>query len=216
MQAHWQLILAGLGIGFVMSAPIGPVNFLCFHRTLHRGLLAGLSIGAGAVTADVLFASIAVFGLKAARAFIDLHFTVLQLSGGFVLLGFGLYLLFHKPAEAQAPQTKQKRWRYVLSGFLLSITNPGNFFGFLAMFSGLSQFVATDEISLRGAPLIAGVFIGAVCWWLTFSAVTFYLRNKMTRTALLRINKIAGAIILALGFLLVARYFIMKMLVTGV
>ena len=215
MQAHWQLILAGLGIGFVMSAPIGPVNFLCFHRTLHRGLLSGLSIGAGAVVADVLFASIAVFGLKAARAFIDLHFSALQLSGGIVLLGFGLYLLFHKPAEAQAPQTKQKRWRYVLSGFLLSITNPGNFFGFLAMFSGLSQFVASDEISLRGAPLIVGVFIGALGWWFTFSGTTFYLRNRVTQTALLRINKIAGALILALGLMLVARYFILSFFITG-
>ncbi|MES2906650.1 MAG: LysE family transporter [Pseudomonadota bacterium] len=203
---HWPQILAGIFIGILMSAPIGPVNFLSFHRTLHRGLLAGWMVGAGAALGDAIFAVAAVSGIKFASAFIEENLGLLQLVGGLLIIGFGIYLLRHKPAKNATLKGKQKIWRGFLSGFALTITNPGNFFGFIAMFSGLTDIITQEESFFHGFSLVVGVMTGALAWWSFFAALTYRFRSKMTQSLLMRINRIAGILILAAGFLLIGRY----------
>ena len=55
--------LRGVIIGFSIAAPIGPIGFLCIHRTLRQGKRTGLISGFGAATADALYGAIAGFGL---------------------------------------------------------------------------------------------------------------------------------------------------------
>jgi threonine/homoserine/homoserine lactone efflux protein len=208
MLLEWHQVLAGLGIGIVMSAPLGPVNFLCFHRTLHRGIVAGLMVGLGASLADCFFASAAIFGLKFAGQLIEENIEFLQVVGGALIVGFGIYLLSHKPPHPHAPKAKQKTWATLASGFALTFSNPGNFLGFAAMFSGITD-VITDEPSLfRGASLVFGVALGALLWWGAFAGVTWYFRKKMTERVLMKVNRIAGVLILLSGFLLIGRYLI--------
>ena len=54
-----QLVLAGVAIGVLMAAPIGPVNVLVIQRAVARGFWGGLAAGIGAVLADGLLAAIA-------------------------------------------------------------------------------------------------------------------------------------------------------------
>ena len=42
-----QLMLAGLSIGLLMAAPIGPVNVLVIQRAVAGGFWAGLAAGIG-------------------------------------------------------------------------------------------------------------------------------------------------------------------------
>ena len=49
-----QLVLAGIGIGMLMAAPIGPVNVLVIQRAVAGGFWAGLAAGIGAVLGDGL------------------------------------------------------------------------------------------------------------------------------------------------------------------
>lgn len=207
MLFDWWLLLTGFGIGLIMSSPAGPVNFLCFHRTLHRGLFAGWMIALGAIAADTIFASAAIFGIKAASEFIAYHIGILQLIGGLLIIIFGLYLLLHKVTDVQPGKGKQKIWRYFFTGFGLSITNPGNFFGFMAMFSGVTDLVTESASLFHGTSLILGVVLGALTWWLALTTVTHKYRSKMTLNALLRINKVAGTVILAAGGVFILRYF---------
>lgn len=206
MIANWWFILTGMGVGLIMSAPAGPVNFLCFHRTLHRGLTAGLMIGFGAVIADAIFASAAIFGLKAVSKFINDNLSLLQVIGGTVIIVFGIYLLLHRPTEASTSKSPRKFWQYLLSGFALTTTNPGNLFGFLAIFSGLTDLITEHTSLFHSLSLIVGVIAGAVLWWVSFTGTVYYFRNKITKNTLLRINKTAGVIILGLGILLIGRY----------
>ena len=206
MLIEWPQILAGLGIGMIMSAPIGPVNFLCFHRTLHRGLIAGLLVGVGAMLADCLFAGIAIFGLKFVSQLIEEHIQLFQVVGGVLIICFGIYLLRHKPPHPHAPKGKQKGWATVVSGFVLTFSNPGNFLGFAAMFSGITDVIAEEPSFFHGANLVFGVAAGALLWWSMFAGVTWTFRKKMTQAVLMKINRTAGVLILLSGFLLVGRY----------
>jgi len=40
-----QLVLAGIDIGVLVAAPIGPVNVLCIQRAGNQGLLGGAPQG---------------------------------------------------------------------------------------------------------------------------------------------------------------------------
>jgi threonine/homoserine/homoserine lactone efflux protein len=208
MFLEWSHIFVGLGIGLIMSAPAGPVNFLCFHRTLHHGLLSGLMVGFGAVLADGLFSSIAIFGLKFGSQRIEENIGLMQVVGGLLIIGFGIYLLFHKQPELRPPREKQRIWQGLISGGVLTLSNPGNFLGFIAMFSGITDVIAGEHSLFRGASLVLGVVLGALLWWILFTGLIGYFRSKVTQGALIRINKIAGALILLSGFLLIGRYII--------
>lgn len=204
----WAHIFTGIGIGMVMSAPVGPVNFLCFHRTLHRGLVAGILVGVGAMLADGIFASIAIFGLKFASRLIEENIEFLQLVGGALIIGFGIYLLHHKPPCPHTPKEKQKSWQAIMSGFALTLSNPGNFLGFAAIFSGLTDMITDEPSFFSGANLIFGVALGAFLWWSAFAGLTWYLRKKLTQEIMMKINRIAGVLITALGLLLAGRYLV--------
>ena len=60
----WWL-MRGLAIGLAVAIPVGPIALLCMRRTLERGFLIGFGTGLGAAVADLLYSSIAAFGISA-------------------------------------------------------------------------------------------------------------------------------------------------------
>ena len=92
-----QLVLAGLGIGLLMAAPLGPVNVLVIQRAVSRGFWGGLAAGLGAVLGDGVLAAIGAFSIAAISDVIVAYSDTVQLVGGLLLLGFGLALLLCRP-----------------------------------------------------------------------------------------------------------------------
>src|SRR3712207_234616 len=88
-----DLILKGLLIGIIASAPMGPVGILCVHRTLNKGRWYGFATGIGATISDVFYALLAAFGMGFIMDFIEdpTYNFILQIVGSVVLLGFGIY-----------------------------------------------------------------------------------------------------------------------------
>ena len=50
-----EVIIKGVIIGIVASAPMGPVGVLCIQRTLNKGRAYGLVTGVGAAFSDILY-----------------------------------------------------------------------------------------------------------------------------------------------------------------
>ncbi len=96
-----QLVLLGVGIGVLMAAPIGPVNVLVIQRTVAGGFWAGLAAGLGAVLGDGLLAAIAAFSVTAICDVMSTYSGQIRLVGGLLLIGFGLALLFARPAMTE-------------------------------------------------------------------------------------------------------------------
>ena len=72
-----QLFIAGMSIGLVMSAPVGPVNLIVIRAALNCGFRAAFLAGLGAVLADLSMASIAAFGLHSIAQFVTAYETPL-------------------------------------------------------------------------------------------------------------------------------------------
>lgn len=65
-----ELILKGLLIGIIASAPMGPVGILCIQRTLNKGRWYGFVTGVGAAASDIIYALITGLGMSFVMDFI--------------------------------------------------------------------------------------------------------------------------------------------------
>ena len=59
-----DLLVKGLIIGVVVSAPLGPVGVLCIQRTLNKGRWYGLITGVGAAVSDIIYAALSILGMS--------------------------------------------------------------------------------------------------------------------------------------------------------
>jgi threonine/homoserine/homoserine lactone efflux protein len=198
VAAIWFLLI-GFGVGVAFSAPVGPVNILCVQRSFRSGFVAGLASGFGAVAADSFFAAVAAFGLTAVSGFVSGHSVWLQTIGGVLLVGFGLRTAAARPHLESGEAEARSPLRIGLATFGMTVTNPATVLGFLAFFGALGDLAPATGDWPAAAAFVAGVASGGTLWWLTVATVVAALRERMTDRTLVRINQIAGAILVLFG-----------------
>lgn len=188
----------GLGIGFAIAAPVGPIGLLCIQRTLNDGRVTGLVSGLGAATADAVYGCIAAFGLVLVSAFLIEHQFWLGIFGGLFLCYLAVRTFLAPPADQAASARSGGLPAAYLSTFVLTLTNPITILSFVAIFAGLG--LASEQNDYWTAVLIvAGVFCGSALWWLLLSGGVSLFRQRIGPVAMRWINRIAGAIIGAFG-----------------
>lgn len=94
-----HLLVRGLLIGFIIAVPVGPVGILCLRRTFHYGRLSGLVSGLGSVTIDMIYATIAIFGLTFVADAVILYRNPLHIVGILVLSFLGWKIFFSEPHD---------------------------------------------------------------------------------------------------------------------
>ena len=209
-----QLMLAGLSIGLLMAAPIGPVNVLVIQRAVAGGFWAGLAAGIGAVLGDGMLAAIAAFSIRAISDVMTANAGLIQFVGGLLLVVFGFGLLFAKPALIIPLGQKSRLLEHagiIPQTFFLTVTNPGAILGMAAMIGGLGSLIGGLNTYLEALLLVASVMGGSLLWWLGLSELIATIRHRLTEGRLKLINRIAGGVLIAFGLILVldgiVRYF---------
>lgn len=200
-----EYTLWGVAFGFALSAPIGPVNIICLRRSLFGRARDGFAIGTGASLGDAFYAGLAALGLNAFLAIIDSYDTVLRLVGAAIMLVFAVRIWRAHPHLDQEPMEGGVK-RGMLGALVLTLTNPGVFFGFLGMYAlaGIGDLgAASGHASSDAIMLIVGVFLGSCGWWALLVGIGRYLRDKVNDNLLTMINHVSAAIIglFALGTL---------------
>ncbi len=185
MEALWR----GIGMGFMIAVPVGPIGLLCIRRTLAHGWRAGFASGLGAATADTLYGFLAAAGLTI--------LTTLQrpaaIIGGFLLL----YMAWQTATSIPSQQASVRHSSMYLSTLALTITNPMTIIAFLGMFAGFSGVNALDTTS--AILLVIGVGIGSTLWWLMLAHITARLGRDISPNSMRWINRISGVLIGAFG-----------------
>ncbi|NDW19235.1 hypothetical protein D0T53_09955 [Dysgonomonas sp. 216] len=192
-----EIIYKGLFIGFLTSAPMGPIGVLCVQRTLNDGRKHGLATGFGASLSDVLFAVIAGVGMGFIIDFIQENEKPLIVIGSLVLFILGYMVFNSNPARKLKKQnhTKEPVWKDFLSSFFLNLSNIGILFFYIALFARFN-FVSSE------APLPVGIIaigIGAVLWWILISYIVDRLRGRFNLRGLSVFNRILGLILILIG-----------------
>jgi threonine/homoserine/homoserine lactone efflux protein len=209
-----QLVLAGLGIGVLMAAPIGPVNVLVIQRAVSRGFWGGLAAGLGAVLGDGVLAAIAAFSVAAISDVMVAYGELIQLIGGVLLIGFGIALLLCRPVLMTPAHERSHLLEHtgiIPQTFVLTVTNPGAILGMAAMIGGLGSLIGGLNTNLEALILVASVMGGSLLWWLGLSELIATIRHRLTEGRLNAINRIAGVVLTAFGAALIVeglfRYF---------
>ena len=200
------LLITGIFIGLSVTAPLGPVNLIVTRTAIQRSFGVAVLTGLGAVLADVVYASLAAYGARSIERFIAQYAMPLTLLGGTMLVILGIRLArSHMSLEQLALQDAPSRRiiiRKALGTFLLTLANPGVFFGFLAIFGTMSGVLVLASSPGRPLTVVAGVAIGGTLWWLFLSFVVTRLKSRITATTFDRINRWTGLLIAAFGFAL--------------
>jgi threonine/homoserine/homoserine lactone efflux protein len=193
-----SFFLRGLGVGFAIAAPVGPIGVLCIRRTLADGRASGLLSGLGAASADAVYGAVAGFGLTAISNALLAQQHWLRLVGGLFLCWLGVKTFLTRPAErAAAASTSGLAGAYV-STFVFTLTNPMTIFSFAIVFAGLGLASGAGDYASAGV-LVLGVFIGSAMWWLLLSAAVALFRHRFDTTRMRWVNRFSGVLITAFG-----------------
>jgi threonine/homoserine/homoserine lactone efflux protein len=199
--ANWYFP-AGLLIGFVAAAPIGPVNILVIQRALQRNVRSAMVLGLGAAVGDALFCAIAAFGLAALTAELNASKDLMRILGGIIMLAFAIALWRSQP-QLNEPGKKLPRARHLaVAIFAMTVTNPATILWFVATFQAIGFADigwATSKSASHSGLIIVGVFAGSILWWLCISGFAAMWRHKLTDKHLNTANHIAAAILLLSG-----------------
>jgi len=196
----------GTIIGFVMAAPIGPVNMLCMQRTLDAGRVSGIVSGLGAALADAFYAGIAGFGLTLVSEFLSIYAFWLRIIGGLFICVLGFRVMFRKPSKHSTASYDKDSFRSFSSTLFLTLTNPTTVFSYGLMFAA---FGVSDIPHDTGTAtfLVLGVFTGSILWWIILSTVIGRFRANLGPADLRRIVRISGIVIAGFGVFVLASAF---------
>jgi threonine/homoserine/homoserine lactone efflux protein len=192
----------GFIVGLLASIPLGPIGVICIQRTLSKGRFSGFISGMGATMVDVIFAAISLLSLSVVQVLLEEYRNVVMIAGGVIVALFGVKLFLSTPIKQM--RRLQEGGRSFLTDFsstmLMTITNPGAFFLILGLFAfagiNTSDSATLDYIAVT----LLGVFTGGGLWWYSLSTGINLFRNKIRLRQMILINKVAGIIVIAIGF----------------
>ncbi len=192
---------AGVVIGLVSAAPVGPINLLVIQRALTQNIPAALIIGIGGALGDCTFGTVAAFGLGAAAHLLHDHTATIRLIGGLIMLAFAVFVWRSTPhLHDKAAQASPGRMALVAYGMVM--TNPATLFFFVASFgaAGLAG-IGHDTVAhrLNAALVVTGVFGGSMVWWLIISGAARSFRSRITDRHLVWLNRGTAAALTLFG-----------------
>ncbi|MFB6210167.1 MAG: LysE family transporter [Halobacteriales archaeon] len=187
----------GAVFGLALAAPPGPMNAVIAEESVIRGWIAGFKAGLGAMTADLSFFVLALFG---AVAFVDsmpLVRGVMVAVGGMLMLYFAYGAISDVSAFVDREESTDAKgfWK----ALVLALTNPYQIVFWLTVGVGLLQPGTIDILAQTpyvgdaitgvlvvqtGSPaLVIGFFGGILCWITGFPASLVIAGRRIDRFA---------------------------------
>lgn len=197
-----ELLLKGVVAGFAIAAPVGPVNVLCFSRTISKGRMAGLISGLGAATADTIYGGIAGFSISFIIVFLLHEEFWIRLFGGMLLVAIGIRYYFKKTQSLEKLEQEEPTHSDFVSALLLNLTNPTTVLSFLAVLAALGM--GQHRSWWLKLMLVVGIFCGAMVWWVTVVLAGGHFRDRFNDRAMMWMNRIAGLAIGGFGLVTMA------------
>jgi threonine/homoserine/homoserine lactone efflux protein len=203
--------LAGAVAGFGVAIPVGPIAILILDTALRRGLRPGLAAGAGAATADGIYATIAGIGGAAIAGFIAPVSTPLRWASVAVLVVIAARGLLAVRREmgasaipvgspAGAPDPESAARHRALATYLrflgLTIVNPTTVVYFAALVVGLP---ALSGGAAERVVFAAGAFLASISWQSLLALVGAVVHRRLPPSARVYTSLAGNLIVLALA-----------------
>ena len=127
----------------------------------------------------------------------------MRIIGGLCLIFISIRMIFSGPVVIETKEVVYSKWpRDIISGFVITLSNPLTYIGFIALLSYM-HLVFRNFNSDLVLNFSLGAFAGSLIWWLILIEFARFLKNKVNSTFIKRSNIISGFIILVFGALVI-------------
>ncbi len=155
----------GMIAGYGIAIPVGAVAILIVNTALARGFAAGFLAGAGAATADLLYAALAAFaGMALSTALAPLT-AATRLIGGAALVVLGVWGM-RKSVEAspapRSPADGHRPLRTYLNFVGITLLNPLTIVYFTAFILG--RGTVSGDTFAAGTAFVFGAGLASLSW----------------------------------------------------
>jgi threonine/homoserine/homoserine lactone efflux protein len=159
--------LTGVLAGYGIAIPVGAIALLIIETGIRRGFRVAFAAGAGAATADLIYAGAAVVS---GTAIVNLVSTIeepLRLASGALLAGIALFGLWKARSRGlDAGELTVPRGRDLTSTYArflgLTLVNPTTVVYFVAVVVGLG--IASGMSTLEGTRFVIGAALASLSW----------------------------------------------------
>ena len=195
VDTFWEGMLAGYGI----AIPVGAIAVLIIDLGIRRGLRPALLAGAGAATADFVYASLAAWLGTAVAEALTPYALILRWFSALALLGLGLYGLGRglgsPPSTPAVDRENTTRWypRFLI----LTLMNPLTVAYFTALILGKSGSNPLDVAQRLAFMVGAGV---SSLSWQSLLALSGALAHRHLSPRLRSLTSVLGnGVVIAFG-----------------
>lgn len=193
-------LLAGLGIGALAAANVGPIWLLCVRTSARFGWRPGAAIGLGAASVDLAYAVLGALGAAALLQFAPLRLA-LGLVGAGVLVFLGARTLrdalrIRMGAEDDVEVLQPRH--ALRTGVVATASNPLTILTWGAVFSG----AATANLAAgpaSAAAFVVGIALGSLLLHLALATVAAALGRRLGTTALRWTDAVSGLGLVGFG-----------------
>lgn len=194
-----EIVIKGMIIGIVASAPMGPVGVLCIQRTLNKGRAYGFVTGTGAALSDILYALLTGYGLSFLYEIISNQTTLfwIQIIGAVIMFIFGLHTFRTNPMKntRNVSRNKSSLLQNGITGFFITLSNPTIILLFLGLFTPFNFMLPEQSFFMQCVGYLS-IFGGAMLWWFFITYVVSKLRARFDVRGIRVINRIIGAAVM--------------------
>ena len=198
------LILKGVLLGIIASAPMGPVGVLCIQRTLNKGRWYGFVTGIGAAVSDIIYALLSGLGMSFVMDLITnpTNKFWLQIIGSIILLVFGICCFRANPTRKmhRSGNKKGSLLHNGITAFFVTFSNPLIIFLFIGTFAQFAFVVPNHPIEMTLGYM--SIVVGALLWWFGLTWLIDKIKEKFDTSGIRIINKVIGSLVIFFSLLM--------------
>lgn len=202
-----QYIAEGIILGLTLTVLLGPIFVALTQTGIQHGVKAGISVGTGIWSSDLLVISLAWLFIRQIDSIANdpIFHRWMGLFGGLVLMIFGIVSILNKhqkDEEAKAFSAKSY-FGYFTKGFAVNLFNP---FTFVFWIGVMSTYVLGKGITGWQTFLVFGSIMATIMITDSLKVVLAkMIRSKMTNHHITLFSRIAGIVLILFGIVLLIR-----------
>ena len=177
----FDAFLSGIVAGYGIAIPVGPIAILILELGLRRGFWTAFSAGAGAASADLIYATIAVLAGTFLVEVLAPFAYLLRVGSTLGLITMGGWLLYqgrnlsHRTARTMFTATGCLQTYGMVLG--LTLLNPVTVAYFTTLILGMG--VNSPQSSLSAVFFIAGAFLASLSWQSLLASISGLAHKRL-------------------------------------
>lgn len=198
--------LEGAIIGLTLAVLLGPAMFSLIQISIHRGFRSGAMLALGIFLSDLALVYLSFMGATQILLNENNRFLFGFISG-MILVSYGIVALTRKIETSangdQVIKNETNRFKYILKGFFLNITNPFVWIFWMGLTVGVTSNYG--EEAPRITVFFAGVLFTILATDIIKVLVAKAIKGMLKPAVIRRMNQVVGVLLIVFGVVLIVR-----------